>query len=182
MKDGGTIVILIDALGHEIVERHGFRPSGLSKPARVETVLGFSQAALTTILTGLEPSRHGLWMMYSFAERHSPFSWLGLVPFSSERRILRNSIRLVLDRLYRIESYYSLYSIPRKVFPNLDLPARRIPRDFVCGGLRRAPHEPHDVVAATGQMRGQRPPNQSGSAADHDTQRTLCVGHLPHPR
>ncbi len=132
MNGRGTIVILIDALGYEIVERHGFRPSGLSKPSRVETVLGFSQAALTTILTGLEPSRHGLWMMYSFAEGSSPFRWLRLVPFSSRRRLLRNAIRLVLDRLYRVESYYSLYSIPSEVFPYLDLPARR--RMFAPGG------------------------------------------------
>ncbi|HER43479.1 MAG TPA: hypothetical protein ENO08_03370, partial [Candidatus Eisenbacteria bacterium] len=61
MKDRGTIVILIDALGYDLAERHGFRLSGLSKPSKVETVLGFSQAAITTILTGLEPSRHGLW-------------------------------------------------------------------------------------------------------------------------
>jgi len=132
MEKRGTIVILIDALGYEIVERHGFKPSGLSNPARVKTVLGFSQAALTTILTGLEPSEHGLWMMYAFAGGHSPFRWLRTVPISSERRRLRNSIRWVLDHLYRVGSYYSLYSVPREVFPYLDLPARR--RMFGPGG------------------------------------------------
>ena len=124
MEMRGTIVILIDALGYEIVERHRFMPSGLSSPCRVETVLGFSQAALTTILTGLDPSEHGLWMMYAFADGRSPFKWLRAVPISSERRRLRNSIRWVLDHLYKIGSYYSLYNVPREVFPNLDLPAR----------------------------------------------------------
>jgi len=125
MEKRGTIVILIDALGFEIVERHGFRPAGLSNPARVETVLGFSQAALTTILTGLKPSRHGLWMMYAFSGGHSPFRWLRGLPISSERRSLRDSVRWVLDHLYRVRSYYSLYSVPREIFPYLDLPARR---------------------------------------------------------
>jgi hypothetical protein len=132
MKGRGTIVILIDALGYEIVERHGFMPSGLSRSSRLETVLGFSQAALTTILTGLEPSRHGLWMMYAFADSPSPFRWLRFVPVSSERRLLRNSIHWVLDHLYSIRSYYSLYSVPREMFPHLDLPARS--RMFAPGG------------------------------------------------
>jgi hypothetical protein len=132
MEKRGTIVILIDALGYEIVERHRFRPSGLSDPARMETILGFSQAALTTILTGLEPSRHGLWMMYAFADRHSPFQWLRMVPLSSERRLLRNSIRWVLDNLYKIRSYYSLYGIPKGILPYLDLSARA--RVFGPGG------------------------------------------------
>ena len=136
METRGTIVILIDALGYEIVQRHGFRPSGLSNPVRIETVLGFSQAALTTILTGLSPSEHGLWMMYAFADDHSPFKWLRAVPFSTERRRLRNSIRWVLDHLLKVGSYYSLYSIPREIFPHLDLPARR--KMFAPGGA--APH------------------------------------------
>jgi hypothetical protein len=125
MEKRGTIVILIDALGFEIVERHGLRPAGLSDPARVETVLGFSQAALTTILTGLKPSMHGLWMMYAFTDGHSPFRWLRGLPISSERRRLRDSVRWVLDHLYGVRSYYSLYSVPREIFPHLDLPARR---------------------------------------------------------
>lgn len=132
MKGRGTIVILIDALGYDIAQRHGFRPSRLSNPERLGTVLGFSQAALTTILTGLSPADHGLWMMYAFADGPSPFAWLKAVPFSSRRRHLRNSIRWVLDHLYRVGSYYSLYDVPRHVFPYLDLPARR--RMFCPGG------------------------------------------------
>ena len=132
MDGRGTIVILIDALGYDLAVRYGFRPSGMSRPSMVRTVLGFSQAALTTMLTGLEPSRHGLWMMYAFSDGHSPFRWLRLVPCSSERRLLRNAVSLVLSRLYGVESYYSLYSVPREVLPYLDLSARR--RMFAPGG------------------------------------------------
>ena len=132
MEERGTTVILIDALGHEIVKRHGFLPSGLSKPRNMPTVLGFSQAALTTILTGLSPAEHGLWMMYSFAAGSSPFRWIGMLPVSSRRRLLRNSIRWVLDHIYHVDSYYSLYDVPREILIHLDLPARS--RMFGPGG------------------------------------------------
>jgi hypothetical protein len=151
MEKKDTIVILIDALGYEIVEKHRFRPTGLSKPASVETVLGFSQAALTTILTGLEPDRHGLWMMYAFAGRRSPFGWLRMVPLSSERRLLRNTIRWVLDHIYRIDSYYSLYSIPKGILSHLDLPARG--RMFGPGGADPARNIFDDIERRGGMWR-----------------------------
>ncbi|MDD4857045.1 MAG: alkaline phosphatase family protein [Candidatus Krumholzibacteria bacterium] len=120
------IVILIDALGFAIAERNGFAPSCLPAKARLRTVLGFSQAALASIFTGLTPDRHGLWMMYSFAERESPFAWLSLIPRSvSERRLwLRRLIRWKLAAVDSVRGYYSLYDVPREVFPYLDIPAR----------------------------------------------------------
>jgi predicted AlkP superfamily pyrophosphatase or phosphodiesterase len=121
-----TIVILIDALGFAIAERNGFRPSGLPSKARLETVLGFSQAALASIFTGLMPGQHGLWMMYSFAEKGSPFAWLALIPrFVSARRLwLRRLIRWNLSHACNVRGYYSLYDIPREVLPHLDIPAK----------------------------------------------------------
>lgn len=138
MEQHETVVILIDALGFELAERHGFWPSCLPERARLQTVLGYSQAALTTILTGCDPSDHGLWMMYAFAGRGSPFSWLGVLPpaVSAERLWLRNAIRWTLSRLYRVRSYYSLYSVPRSILPHLDLPARK--KMFALGGAGKA--------------------------------------------
>jgi hypothetical protein len=121
-----TIVILIDALGYAIAQRHDFHLSGFPAEARLRTVLGFSQAALATIMTGLMPGRHGLWMMYSFAARGSPFAWLALVPRSvSARRLwLRRLIRWHLFKNAGVRGYYSLYDIPREVLPHLDIAAR----------------------------------------------------------
>ncbi len=132
MENRCTVVILIDALGYELAE--GFNPAGLERRVRLRSVLGFSQAALTTILTGCDPQDHGLWMMYSFARKSSPFSWLGYLPgsISSKRLWLRNAIRWKLDRLDGIRSYYSLYEVPRRIFPELDLPSRE--RMFGPGG------------------------------------------------
>lgn len=120
------IVILIDALGFDLVERHGFHPSALGAKARLRTVLGFSQAALASIFTGLMPHRNGLWMMYSFAGAASPFAWLALVPdaVSARRLWLRRLIRWSLSKFSRVRGYYSLYDIPREVLRHLDIPGR----------------------------------------------------------
>ena len=147
-----TIVILIDALGFEIARRHGFRPAPLPFQGRLRTVFGFSQAALTTIFTGLRPDRHGLWLMYSFAAERSPFGWLGLLPpgATMERRWVRRLARWKLERLDRIASYYSLYDIPRNVLRHLDLPARR--NLFAPGGVREC-RSVFDELERTGGAR-----------------------------
>ncbi len=121
-----TIVILIDALGFALAEKHGFQPADLPEKARLRTVLGFSQAALASIFTGVMPGRHGLWMMYSFAKDKSPFAWLRFVPrgVSARRLWLRRLIRWHLARVSGIRGYYSLYDVPRSVLPFLDIPAR----------------------------------------------------------
>ena len=121
-----TIVILIDALGFSLAQRHGFQPADLPVKARLKTVLGFSQAALASIFTGLMPDRHGLWMMYSFAREGSPFAWLALIPrrVSARRLWLRRAIRWNLAHAAGVKGYYSLYDVPREVLRHLDIPAR----------------------------------------------------------
>lgn len=134
-----TIVILIDALGSALAERHGFHPPSLPHRSRLRTVLGFSQAALASIFTGLAPGGHSLWMMYSFARGKSPFSWLTLVPssVSSKRLWLRRFMRWKLQHIDRVSGYYSLYDVPRGVLPYLDIPARG--DIFAPGGAGDAP-------------------------------------------
>ena len=134
-----TVVILIDALGFEMAERHGFRPAALPDRTRLKTVLGFSQAALTSILTGSAPDVHGLWMMYSFAPVRSPFGFLrGLKSFGGTDRLwVRELLRWKLSKIDRISAYYSLYDIPGEVLCRLDLPARISTFDPCGGGKRR---------------------------------------------
>jgi len=121
------VIIIIDALGYDVAMRHGFNPPGLGAQARVRTVLGFSQAALTTMLTGLNPSGHGLWMMYSFGEKRLPFAWLRNLPAraSCERRWVRRLINWKLERVDGMRAYYNLYDVPRDVLCHLDIPARK---------------------------------------------------------
>ncbi len=121
-----TIVILIDALGFELCRARGFAPAGLDRRARVRTVLGFSQAAIATILTGLSPAEHGLWMMYAFRPEGGPLRWLRLLPrsVSARRRWLRRLMEWNLRRVHGVRGYFSLYDVPREILPYLDLPAR----------------------------------------------------------
>ncbi|MDD3642893.1 MAG: alkaline phosphatase family protein [Candidatus Krumholzibacteria bacterium] len=125
--EGRTVVILIDALGDEIARAHDFQPTSLGYRTRLRTVLGFSQAALTSILTGATPAEHGLWMMYRFDRRRSPFRFVdALAPFGGTgRRMIRDLIRWKVGRLDRVTGYYSLYRVPAGILSRLDLPARR---------------------------------------------------------
>lgn len=121
-----TVVVIIDALGADLAERYRFDVPGLSPGRRLGSVFGFSQAALTTILTGSPPDRHGLWMMYAFSNR-SPFAFLRMLPgcLDTDRRIVRRFIRWKIHRLNGVGAYYSLYDIPKDVLSRLDIPARR---------------------------------------------------------
>ncbi len=135
-----TVIILIDALGREMTDRHGFGPESLPYRTTLKTVLGFSQAALTSILTGSVPYEHGLWMMYSFASGRSPFNILrGLRSFGGPDRLwVRDLLRWKLSKIDRISAYYSLYEIPGNVLERLELPARRSMFARSGGGKRRS--------------------------------------------
>jgi hypothetical protein len=133
-----TLIILIDALGFDLAEYHGFSPESTPHLTRLRSVLGFSQAAITSILTGCVPAVHGLWMMYSFSEGGSPFRIMKyLQRFADTDRLwLRNLLTWKLARVDRITAYNSLYDVPGKVLPHLDLPARRASFER-CGGGER---------------------------------------------
>ncbi len=122
-----TVLIIIDALGYEITDYHGFDPKGLERCGRVKSVFGFSQAALTSIMTGAMPDEHRLWMMYSFDRSGSPFRWLRTMPafVSTERRWLRKALNAQIQRMIGVSAYYNLYSVPSKVLSFLDIPARK---------------------------------------------------------
>ncbi|MCK4538576.1 MAG: alkaline phosphatase family protein [Candidatus Krumholzibacteria bacterium] len=121
------VLIIIDALGFELVSRHAFRPEGLSDAVRLETVPGFSQSALTSIMTGINPDEHELWMMYSFADDDGPFRFIRSVPGMSDtsRLWVRRLVNWKLRRLDGVSAYYNLYDVPGTVLPYLDLPARK---------------------------------------------------------
>jgi len=135
-----TVVILIDALGDVIAREHRFDPPSLGHRTRLRTVLGFSQAALTSIMTGATPAEHGLWMMYRFDRRRSPFRFAGaLAPVGgARRRWIRDLIRWKLSRIDRVTGYYSLYDVPAGILARLDIPARRSIFEIGGGGRRRS--------------------------------------------
>ncbi len=112
-----VIVVLVDALGWEVARRHAFAPRALPQRAPLDTVLGYSSAAIPSLLTGQPPSAHGCWSMYRRARGDSPFGALRVLrvlpplPHALEWR-LRRVVRRVLDRRGAIRGYYDLYEIP----------------------------------------------------------------------
>ncbi len=131
-----VIAILIDALGFEVVRRHGFCRSILTGSSPIETVLGYSSAAIPSLLTGCVPAEHGAWSMYKYDPDKSPFKWLRhmpAMPWALERRV-RNFAKKKLVVKNNVTAYFDLYSIPLKELSNFDLAQRRNPYDLKgCG-------------------------------------------------
>lgn len=119
-----VFVFLIDALGWKIVERFGFCKSLSLRQSPLDTVLGYSSAAIPSLLTGRRPDEHGIWSMWKLAgERGSPFDYLRYLPrlpHALEWR-LRNLVRRYTSRQGRIEGYYELYDIPLHLLSRFDV-------------------------------------------------------------
>jgi hypothetical protein len=121
-----VVVILIDALGWTIAERSGFAVSQLPLRRPLETVLGYSTAAIPTILTGRWPEEHGGWAMYRLASRDRPFLTARLFASLPERFHWR--ARRWLARKLReegVDAYFDLYEIPLELLPCFDLARKR---------------------------------------------------------
>jgi len=132
-----TVVVLIDALGWEIVQHFGFASTLLPQSASLGTVLGYSSAAIPSLLSGTKPSEHGSWAMYRYSPSTSPFKFLRFLPslpHALEWR-LRRWVRRILDRRKVIKSYYDLYEIPPHMLSYFDVAARSDP--YTPGGLSR---------------------------------------------
>ena len=124
-----TVVILIDALGWEIVQRFEFCRRLLPRSAALETVLGYSSAAIPSLLSGKTPVEHGVWAMYKYDPKSSPFRFLrGLprLPHALEWR-LRVLVKRITDRRRMIDGYYDLYDVPLNILGYFDLPQRKDP-------------------------------------------------------
>ena len=128
------VVLLVDALGHELVERSAVLRDRFPHRRRLETILGFSSGALPTLFSGRMPADHGRWLMYRRAgtgvagdRRRSPFAGfepLGLLPSRITRsgRVSRLLTRWVARR--GVRGYFHLYDVPRGLLPEFDLPER----------------------------------------------------------
>ena len=130
-----SVVLLIDALGWELVRETGFCDSLLSRRAPLGTVLGYSAAAIPSLLSGRTPAEHGSWAMYRRATSGSPFSFLKLLPplpHALDWRMRRLTRRLT-DRRGVISGYYDLYDIPVHVLGHFDVAQHQDP--YRPGGL-----------------------------------------------
>lgn len=118
-----VVVVVIDALGYEIAKRHRFGEGLLSEAVPLETVLGYSSAAIPSLLTGRKPSQLGIWSMYRYDPVASPFKaarWLRFLPLRFHPR-LRVLLKEKIATSGMIAGYFDLYDIPLRYLPLFSL-------------------------------------------------------------
>ena len=132
-----VLVFLVDALGWEIAERFGFGGDEFPERRPLDTVLGYSSAAIPSLLSGTTPAEHGSWSMFKRAEDEGVFDALARVPrlpHALEWRA-RRWVRRYLDARAGVRAYYDLYEIPLHLLHRFDLGQKGDP--FQPGGLAR---------------------------------------------
>ncbi len=144
------VFVLIDALGWRLLEERDFLPEYLPYREPLRTVLGFSSAAIPTILTGEPPRRHGHWSLFYYDPRRSPFRWLRLFG-ALPRPVLDHRItrRLITELGRRVLGMGPLFEccVSPALLPKLDWVEKR--DIYACHGITGAPSI-FDSLAAAG--------------------------------
>ena len=116
-----SVFVLVDALGWELIKDRPFLEDELPFRKPLETVFGFSSAAIPSILTGLLPDAHGHWNLFFYSPDASPFRWarpLGHLPSRwINRRAVRKAVSLVGRWASGSNGYFSIYGIPVELLP-----------------------------------------------------------------
>ena len=120
-----VVAVLIDAFGWEIQEEIGFLPEYSDrKPLR--TILGFSSAAIPSLLSGAQPDEHGRWFLYRRNPRETPFGFARLLAPVEGCGWIGRKVRWAYGEAFRyftdITGYYHLYNVPLRLLPWFDLP------------------------------------------------------------
>ncbi len=119
-----SIFILIDALGWTYVKDRLFMAREASVRMPVRSILGFSSAAIPSILTGRMPDEHGHWSLFHRNGTGSPFRWSRAVRpvfrFMPER-LARKIIEEISKRRYGYTGYFETYKVPLDILPDYDI-------------------------------------------------------------
>jgi len=119
------IVILIDALGWELLKDRQFLNDILVHRRGVRSVYGFSAGAIPSILTGLYPQEHKHWGLFYYSPENSPFRWTrGFAPFSDKSfpgRVWRHLVEKISRRRARYSGYFETYLVPMQLLPFFDI-------------------------------------------------------------
>jgi hypothetical protein len=124
-----SIFVLMDALGWEWIKEHPFLKEVAPYRAPLDSVLGFSTAAIPSILTGQFPEEHGRLSLFHRANGHSPFEKLKLIcampPAMVENRYARYAVKTLARRMNNLTGYFQLYGVPLSYLPKLDVCEKR---------------------------------------------------------
>lgn len=119
------VFILVDALGWELLRDRPFLCDELPYRQPLETIFGFSSAAIPSILTGLLPEDHGHWNLFFYSPESSPFRWarpLTLLPDCwRNHRAVRKAVSVLGRKLSASDGYFTIYGIPVELLPYFDI-------------------------------------------------------------
>ncbi len=96
-----VVLVLIDALGWKCIEGRDFLSRILPYRRPLKTVLGYSSAAIPTLLTGRPPAEHGHWNLFYYDPEGSPFRWLKPARFFPDSFLDNRLCRKVVKELGR---------------------------------------------------------------------------------
>ncbi len=124
-----SVFVLVDALGWEYVRTREFLSDILPFRNPMDTVLGFSSAAIPTLLSGQMPEVHSHWCLFKKAKLFSCFSWtapMRLLPKRiRENHRTRRAVESLTRAAFRISGYFCLYEVPVSILHRLDYVERR---------------------------------------------------------
>ncbi len=119
------LFVFIDGLGWEIYRAHPWFLKDHAPYAKpVESILGYSNACIPSILCGRMPDEHLHWSSYYYSPLNSPFADIALA--GRVPRILRSVGRInrlylaYLKRSAGFDGYFDAYDIPRWKLKRLD--------------------------------------------------------------
>lgn len=123
------IQILVDGLGWEVA-RHLPAFDFLDGPrGPLETILGFSSAAIPTILTGRMPEEHGVWNLFFLNPEQTDFPLMramGTLASRLDRSRIVRRLALEANRLWTgFEGYYQAYEVPSGLLGRLRISERK---------------------------------------------------------
>jgi type I phosphodiesterase/nucleotide pyrophosphatase len=124
-----NIFILVDALGWEWVKQHTFLQSVAPYRSRLESVLGYSTAAIPSILTGTYPQDHGRLSLFQRGLGRSPFASIGwlcaMPPALVENQYVRYAAKRITCRLNHFGGWFHLLGVPLRHLPLLDVSEKK---------------------------------------------------------
>jgi hypothetical protein len=141
-----TLAVLIDALSWETLQASDLLREQRACCRPLRTILGYSSAAVPSILTGRLPREHGRWSYLYYDPPHSPFRWTRALrlagPLVNNRLVdnplLKRLIARWTARRHGFDGYFPLYDYPLRYLPLVDHCSKRWdfrPAAFDCPSL-----------------------------------------------